>query len=97
MSAIAGILAERSYNVTGSDPKQSAQSQLLRQQGARVFQQQNAATIDAICSGVDRSPLVVVSSAVPESNPELEAARKAGLRVVHRSELLAWQIGRAHV
>ena len=92
MSAIAGILAERSYNVTGSDPKQSAQSQLLRQQGARVFQQQNAATIDAICSGVDRSPLVVVSSAVPESNPELEAARKAGLRVVHRSELLAWLI-----
>ncbi len=92
MSAIAGILAERSFNVTGSDPKQSAQSQLLRQQGARVFQQQNAATIDAICSGVERSPLVVVSSAVPESNPELEAARGAGLRVVHRSELLAWLI-----
>ena len=93
MSAIAGILAERSYNVTGSDPKQSAQSQRLRQQGARVFQQQNAATINAICSGVDRDPLVVVvSSAVPEENPELQAARQVGLRVVHRSELLAWLI-----
>ena len=52
MSAIAGILAERSFNVTGSDPKQSAQSQLLRQQGARVFQQQNAATIDAIAHSI---------------------------------------------
>ncbi|MCP9917065.1 UDP-N-acetylmuramate--L-alanine ligase [Cyanobium sp. ATX 6F1] len=89
MSALAGILADRGFNVSGSDPKDSAVLQDLRQRGVRVFRQQNGATIDAIRSGISRSPLVVISTAVPEANPELTAARSAGLEICHRSDVLA--------
>jgi len=92
MSALAGILAERDFTVTGSDPRQSVLSQELRQRGARIFQQQSATTIDAIRAGVSCDPLVVISSAIPEKNPELVAARQAGLEIWHRAELLAWMI-----
>lgn len=92
MSALAGILAERQFNVSGSDPRQSKLSAELRQRGARIFHTQSASTIDAIRAGVSADPLVVISSAIPETNPELQAARAAGLDIWHRAELLSWLI-----
>lgn len=89
MSAIAGILADRGYAVSGSDPRDNAVLQDLRSRGVRVFREQSAATINAIRSGTSRAPLVVVSSAVPAHNLELEEARRAGLQVLHRSDVLA--------
>ena len=89
MSAIAGILADRGYAVSGSDPRDNAVLQDLRSRGVRVFREQSAATINAIRSGTSKPPLVVVSSAVPAHNPELEEARRAGLQVLHRSDVLA--------
>ena len=89
MSALAAILAERGFNVTGSDPREGAVMDQLRRRGVRVFRQQNASTVDAICSGTSIPPLVVTSTAVPESNTELRQAVRAGLQVVHRSDLLA--------
>jgi UDP-N-acetylmuramate--alanine ligase len=89
MSAIAGILADRGYAVSGSDPRDNAVLQDLRSRGVRVFREQSASTIDAIRSGTSSAPLVVVSSAVPAHNQELEEARRAGLQVWHRSDVLA--------
>lgn len=89
MSALAGILAERGYDVTGSDPKEGGVVDQLRRLGVRVFREQNAATVAAIRSGTSTAPVVVISSAVPESNPELQEARRCGLSVVHRSDVLA--------
>ena len=89
MSALAGILAERGFTVTGSDPRESAVVEQLRRAGVRIFREQNAATVAAIRSGISQPPLVVVSSAVPASNPELAEARRCGLRVLHRSDVLA--------
>ncbi len=92
MSALAGILADRGFDVSGSDPREGDISKALRVRGVRIFKDQTASTVDAIRSGVSLAPLVVVSTAVPESNPELQAARRAGLEIRHRSELLAWLI-----
>ena len=92
MSALAGILADRGYAVSGSDPRQSDISQGLRLRGARIFKDQNKATVDAIRSGVSSSPLVVISSAIPSNNPELIAAKSAGLEICHRAALLSWMI-----
>ncbi len=89
MSALAGILADRGFVVTGSDPRESAVLKGLRQRGVRVFPEQSPATIDAIRCGPSQPPLVVISSAVPQNNPELVAARQAGLRICHRSDVLA--------
>ena len=89
MSALAGILSQRGFNVSGSDPRDHAVLTQLRRLGVRVFREQSASTIDAIRSGTSTAPLVVISSAVPETNPELRAARRAGLRICHRSDVLA--------
>ena len=50
MSALAGILAERGYSVSGSDPRDNAVLDRLRRLGVRVFLEQNAATVAAIRS-----------------------------------------------
>jgi UDP-N-acetylmuramate--alanine ligase len=89
MSALAAILAERGYAVSGSDPRDSAVLDRLRRLGVRVFLEQNAATVAAIRSGTSVSPQVVISSAVPETNPELLEARRLGLAICHRSDVLA--------
>ncbi len=82
MSAIAKVLLERGVRVSGSDLKASRPMTLLEAMGARVHVGHDAAHV----AGADA---VVVSSAIPERNPELGAARAAGLRVVARGEALA--------
>ncbi len=89
MSALAGILAARGFQVSGSDPRNTPVVEGLRQQGVRVFPRQEAATIAALCDDDGLTPLVVISSAVPESNTELAEARRRGLTVLHRSDILA--------
>jgi UDP-N-acetylmuramate--alanine ligase len=82
MSGIARILCARGVEVTGSDVKDSPALSALRAVGATVWVGHDAAHV----RGADT---LVVSTAVRESNPELAAARQAGLRVLHRSQALA--------
>lgn len=89
MSALAGILAERGYPVSGSDPRENAVLDNLRRLGVRIYREQSAATLTAVCHGSTTAPQVVISSAVPETNPELQAARRTGLQIHHRSDVLA--------
>ncbi|MFM7733823.1 MAG: UDP-N-acetylmuramate--L-alanine ligase [Cyanobium sp.] len=89
MSALAGILAERGYAVSGSDPRDNAVLDRLRRLGVRVFLEQSASTVAAIRSGTSMAPQVVISSAVPDTNPELVEARRLGLAICHRSDVLA--------
>ena len=89
MSALAGILAERGFTVSGSDPRPNPVLDRLRRSGVRVFLSQQAGTIAAIRSEGAPEPLVVISSAVPESNAEVVEARRLGLRLCHRSDVLA--------
>lgn len=89
MSALALILAERGHRVSGSEPKQSPIVQGLQKLGVRVFPEQLASTIETLSQGHGEAPQIVVSSAIPDHNPELKAARSLGLTVLHRSDLLA--------
>ncbi|MFN4864768.1 MAG: UDP-N-acetylmuramate--L-alanine ligase [Cyanobium sp.] len=89
MSALAGILAQRGHAVSGSDPREGKVVDQLRQLGVRVFREQNAATVATIRGATSQTPLVVISSAVPASNPELLEVRRLGLPVCHRSDVLA--------
>ncbi|WP_435739025.1 UDP-N-acetylmuramate--L-alanine ligase [Cellulosimicrobium sp. PMB13] len=82
MSVVARLLAARGVPVQGSDARESEALAALRADGLRVWAGHDAAHVE----GADT---VVVSSAVRESNPELAAARAAGLRVLHRSQALA--------
>ncbi|MFM7269548.1 MAG: UDP-N-acetylmuramate--L-alanine ligase [Cyanobium sp.] len=89
MSALAAILASRGFCVSGSDPRDNAVIAGLRETGVRIFPRQEAATIEALLAGSSPPPLVVLSSAVPESNPEVQEARRQGLALCHRSDVLA--------
>jgi len=89
MSALAAILAARGYRISGSDPRQSPVLDQLRAGGVQVFHRQEAATLAAVRAAGHGDPAVVVSSAVPAANPELAEARRLGLSVLHRSDVLA--------
>ncbi|HEX7661767.1 MAG TPA: UDP-N-acetylmuramate--L-alanine ligase [Pseudonocardiaceae bacterium] len=86
MSGIARILLARGAPVSGSDAKDSRTVLALRAQGARVAIGQSAGNLDLL----DPQPaVVVVSSAIRDTNPELVEARRRGIPVLHRSQALA--------
>lgn len=82
MSAIAKVLLERGTAVSGSDLKASRGTVALTAMGAEVNEGHDARNI----VGAD---LVVVSAAIPSTNPELAAAIDAGMTVMGRGEALA--------
>ena len=67
--------------MTGSDQAESAYCERLRAAGIEPSIGHDAANLP---EGAE----VVVSTAIPEDNPELAAARAAGARVLHRGDLL---------
>ena len=82
MSGIAMVLAKLGVRVTGSDLKTSRYTRHLEEAGIAV-------TIGHEAGNLGDAALVVISSAIPEGNPELRAARAAGLPVLRRAEMLA--------
>lgn len=82
MSALAAIALDLGFRVTGSDLKDSEPASRLRARGAVVFPGHSP-------DYLARADRAVYSSAVRPENPELVAARGRGLKVLHRSELLA--------
>ncbi len=82
MSGIAEVLLNHGYRVQGSDLKASPITERLQGLGAVVFTGQSAENL----AGAE---VVVISSAIKPGNPELDAARAAGLPVVRRAEMLA--------
>nr|WP_206790351.1 UDP-N-acetylmuramate--L-alanine ligase [Amycolatopsis sp. MtRt-6] len=86
MSGIARILLARGAFVSGSDAKESRALLSLRAQGAELFVGQAASNIAALA---EPPSAVVVSTAIKETNPELAAARAAGIPVLHRAQALA--------
>ena len=82
MSGLALVARELGASVTGSDQAESSYSERLRASGIEPAIGHDAANVPA---GAE----VVVSTAIPAENPELAAARDAGARVLHRSDLLA--------
>jgi UDP-N-acetylmuramate--alanine ligase len=81
MSGIAEVLRNLGYEVTGSDLKGSAAVERLRALGATV-------RIGHAAEAVRGADVVVVSSAVRESNVEVAEARRAGVPVIPRAEML---------
>jgi UDP-N-acetylmuramate--alanine ligase len=81
MSGLALVARELGATVTGSDQAESSYCARLREAGIEPHIGHDAANLP---EGAE----VVVSTAIPEDNPELAAARAAGATVLHRGELL---------
>jgi UDP-N-acetylmuramate--alanine ligase len=82
MSGIAEVLLNLGYRVQGSDLKSSPITDRLAKAGAVIHVGQRAGNL----AGAE---VVVISSAIKSGNPELDEARKRGLPVVRRAEMLA--------
>ncbi len=86
LSAIARILHERGMKVSGSDRAWSPLAQELIEEGIQV-------TIGHHPDNILNAQLVIRSSAIPDENVEVQAARTAGIPVLKRIEFLPDLIG----
>lgn len=82
MSGLAEILLEEHFTISGSDSKESELTKRLEEMGVTVFYGQQASNITG---DID---LVVYTAAIREDNPEFLSARKAGIPMISRAELL---------
>ncbi len=82
MSGLARLLMRRGASVSGSDARDTRRLAALRALGAVV-------TVGHDPDHLGDARTLIVSQAIPDGNPEVEAARRRGLRVVSRSAALA--------
>ena len=85
MSGIALVLHERGCTVTGSDLKSSHYVRELEDAGIQVSIGHTAATIDAVMPDV-----IVTSTAIPETNPEVIRARELSIPIWPRAKMLSY-------
>jgi UDP-N-acetylmuramate--alanine ligase len=81
LSAIARLLLERGYRVSGSDRQDSPFLQQLRQAGARIY-------LGHASENIRGAEIIVRSSAIPDENPEVQAANQKGIPVYKRVDFL---------
>jgi len=82
MSGLASIFLDLGYKISGSDIVTSRITKRLAGKGAIIFKGHNENNVE----GVD---LVVISSAIPESNLEIKGARDRKISIIKRAEMLA--------
>lgn len=82
MGGIAEVLANEGYKITGSDIASNSMTERLSALGATIY-------IGHEASNVANASVVVVSSAIDHSNPEIIAAQQNHTPIVRRAEMLA--------
>lgn len=82
MSGIAEVLLNQGYSITGSDQNENAATKRLQSLGAKVFRGHTA-------DNINHADVVVISSAITESNPEVQAAHQQRIPVLPRAQMLA--------
>jgi len=82
LSAIARVLLQQGYYVSGSDRAHNPLTQALVRDGAMIYEGHDAAHVEG-------AELVIVSSAIPEDHVEIQAALDMGIPVYKRSDVIA--------
>lgn len=83
MSGIARVAFDQGMKVSGSDIKDSRYTRQLKEAGVEIHIGQVAENLP------EGNPVVVVSTAILENNPELVEAKRRGLEIRHRAQMLA--------
>ena len=82
MSGLAKFLLQKGFEVSGSDINDSKYVQKVKKLGAKVFIGHDESNLPDDC-------VVIASTAIREDNPEIQKAKRLGLPIWHRSDLLA--------
>ena len=83
ISAIARVLLGQGFTVSGSDKTENDQTLALRSEGANV-------TVGHDSKNIRGADAVIISSAIPNNNPEVIAAAAAGIPILKRAEFLGY-------
>lgn len=86
MSGIAQVLLELGYKIAGSDIKYNNNIKRLEKKGATIFIGHNHDNIQKL----DNVGLVVISSAISDSNSELIWAKNSNIPILKRAEVLGY-------
>ena len=81
MSALAKYLIERGAIVTGSDIQESKYTHLLEEKGAKIYIGHNE-------NYIKEDMIIVASTAIKDTNPEIKKAKELNLKIYHRSDIL---------
>nr|WP_051053329.1 UDP-N-acetylmuramate--L-alanine ligase [Pseudodesulfovibrio piezophilus] len=82
MNGIAEVLINMGFTITGSDLSASAAVRRLEKLGATVF-------IGHGADNVGDAEVLIKSTAIPDKNPEVIAAKERGIPIIPRAEMLA--------
>lgn len=88
MSGIARVLTEEGYRVSGSDLQSNHVTTKLSDLGVEIYQGHSSSNVR---EGVD---LLVISSAIPQDNPEIRMALEKKIPVLTRGQMLAVLVNR---
>lgn len=88
MSAIAEVMLDKGYEISGSDLSESAVVKHLKVKGATIYKGHDALNVEG-------KEALVLSSAIHQDNPELVAAKAKGLKLFHRSDILVYLLNDA--
>lgn len=83
MSAIAMVLNGMGLEVSGSDMKESRYTSVLKNEGIKIY-------IGHSKKNIKDSDAIIYSTAIPESNLEIKAAKEKKIPMFSRSDILAW-------
>ena len=83
MSAIAQVLHGMGFNVSGSDIKESRYTNVLKNEGIKIF-------IGHSKKNIEGADIIIYSTAIPENNVEIIAAGEKKIPLFARSDILAW-------
>lgn len=89
MSGIAHLLAQQGFQVSGSDVSLNGNTERLQKEGIQVI-------IGHDPLNIKEKDIIVVSTDIKETNPELREARLKGLPILHRAEMLALLMEESH-
>ncbi|MCX5680583.1 MAG: UDP-N-acetylmuramate--L-alanine ligase, partial [Candidatus Omnitrophica bacterium] len=82
MSGVAHVLAETGYAVSGSDSELNDITRKLQGMGVRIYEGHRASNLP------EGTAMLVYSSSISKDNPEIAEARKRGIKIVHRAQVL---------
>lgn len=82
MSGIAEVLSNLGYSVSGSDIKESATTERLKNMGVQIYLEHHARNVENV-------DVVVTSTAIDRGNPEITTAYENRIPVIPRAEMLA--------
>ncbi len=90
VGAIAKVLIEMGFKVSGSDLKESVNTIRLKEMGAHIFFGHSP-------SNVREADLVVFSSAIAKDNPEILEAKSRQIKCIPRAEMLSWILSQSKI